>query len=360
VKAASLKERVAGDESAAVGLAARSGISARALMTKTFPPIQWIVRPILVEGLTVFAGAPKLGKSWAMLGIAVAVAGGGVALGMNRCDQGDVLYLALEDNPRRLQSRLKAMCLVDVPERLTFSTDWPNLDGDCIQEIENWLDAVDSPRLVVIDVYAKIRGSNRSNETQYEADYRFVTALQSLAGLRGISIVLVHHTRKMEADDPFDTVSGTRGITGAADSVLVMKRDAGSQQPVLYGRGRDLPDFEKALQWDVETCTWSITGEAMHLAPSIEGQAIMEVIARQGCGMSAKDVAEKLGKKRDNVQHQIAALVKAGRLQKEGRGLYNLFTPFTSFTQTVNRVNGVNDIYSDKDHPDEPDTNPGW
>ncbi|CAN5199356.1 hypothetical protein BH10PSE12_BH10PSE12_36530 [soil metagenome] len=326
-------------------------------MSRTFPPIQWIVRPILVEGLTVFAGAPKLGKSWAMLGVAVAVASGGMALGISRCEQGDVLYLALEDNPRRLQSRLKAMCLADVPDRLTFNTDWPNLDGDCLREIEMWLDAAKSPRLIVIDVYAKIRGSNRANETQYEADYRFVTALQSMAGLRGISVVLVHHTRKMEADDPFDTVSGTRGITGAADSVIVMKKDAGSQQPVLYGRGRDLPDFEKALQWDANICSWSITGDAMHLAPSVEGQAIMEVLAREGIPMSPTDIATKLGKERSNVQHQMKGLLKAGKIQKEGRGLYTPFTTLTPFTPVVNEVNRVNDIYRESD---EIDTNPGW
>ncbi|KZC82511.1 hypothetical protein AYR46_03900 [Sphingobium yanoikuyae] len=343
------------------GLALRTGITARALMSKSFPPIQWIVRPLLVEGLTVFAGAPKLGKSWLMLGVAVAVAGGTMALGLNRCEQGDVLYLALEDNPRRLQSRLRAMCLADVPERLTFNTEWPGLDGDCLKEIEAWADAVENPRLIVIDVYAKVRGANRSNETQYEADYRFVTALQSFAGLRGMSVVLVHHTRKMEAEDPFDAVSGTRGITGAADSVLVMKRDAGSQQPVLYGRGRDLPDFEKSLHFDAGTCSWAITGDAAHLAPSVEGQAIMEVMTREGVPMSPTDVAQRLGKERTNIQHQMKKLLAAGKLQKEGRGLYTPFTTLTPFTQSVNEVNRVNDTYGE--HCDELDADGdiiGW
>ncbi|OUC54975.1 hypothetical protein CA262_08975 [Sphingobium sp. GW456-12-10-14-TSB1] len=72
-----------------------AGVTARALMSKSFPPIQWIVRPVLVEGLTVFAGPPKLGKSWAMLGVALAVASGGIALGISRCEQGDVLYLRI-------------------------------------------------------------------------------------------------------------------------------------------------------------------------------------------------------------------------------------------------------------------------
>ncbi|WP_374139166.1 AAA family ATPase, partial [Sphingomonas sp.] len=84
------------------GLAFRDGVSARALMTMTFPPIKFIVPGYIVEGLTIFAGAPKLGKSWACLGFGIAVASGGMAFGSIRCEQGAVLYLALEDNPRRL------------------------------------------------------------------------------------------------------------------------------------------------------------------------------------------------------------------------------------------------------------------
>ena len=86
-----------------------SGITARELMAKTFPPIKFVVPGYVVEGLTIFAGAPKLGKSWAVLDWALAVASGGYAFGSILCQQGDVKYCALEDNHRRLQSRMKQM-----------------------------------------------------------------------------------------------------------------------------------------------------------------------------------------------------------------------------------------------------------
>ena len=55
------------------------------------------------EGVALLAGKPKLGKSWLALGLCVAVASGGVAFGNVRVEKGSALYLALEDNERRLQ-----------------------------------------------------------------------------------------------------------------------------------------------------------------------------------------------------------------------------------------------------------------
>jgi len=240
----------------------RKGISARALMAKTFAPIRWIVPGYVVEGFTMIAGAPKVGKSWLVLDWMLAVAGGSQAMGSIECESGDVLGLMLEDNPRRLQRRLRQMRCTNLPERLTLLTEWPTIDDGCIEEIEAWIAGVDNPRLIVIDVFARVKGARGGKETDYDADYRQAAALQAISSRHQLAIVVIHHTRKMSADDPFDEVSGTRGLTGAADSVLVLKRDAGTTQPVLYGRGRDLEEIETALQFDKETGTWQILGAA--------------------------------------------------------------------------------------------------
>src|SRR5215203_4707030 len=62
------------------------------LMAETLPAVKWIVPDILPEGVTILGGKPKMGKSWMALGLAVAVATGGVALGTKRVEQGDALY----------------------------------------------------------------------------------------------------------------------------------------------------------------------------------------------------------------------------------------------------------------------------
>jgi DNA-binding transcriptional ArsR family regulator len=331
------------------GLAARNGINGRELMLLEFPPIAWIVVRYLVEGLTILAGAPKLGKSWLMLAIAVAVSAGGKVLGMD-CQQGDVLYLALEDNPRRLQARLRQMRLSAWPERITFVTKWPSLDEGCLREIEMWIEGAAAPRLIVIDVFAKVRGLNTGRETQYEADYRFGAALQELAGRHGLAIVAVHHTRKMDADDPFDSVSGTRGLTGAADNVLVLKRDGGAQTPILYGRGRDMEEVETALEFDPDTCTWNAIGDAREVAKTSERQEILYILGRSVDPLTAQEVADTLGKTRSNVSHLLSRLYDEGKVQKHPRHRYTLFTPFTPFTgdaSTVTAVNTVNGLHEE-------------
>jgi DNA-binding transcriptional ArsR family regulator len=308
-------------------------ITARELMTRRFDPINWIVQSYIVEGLTVFAGAPKMGKSWLMLGVAAAVAGGGTALGSIPCEAGDVLYLALEDNHRRLQSRLLHMQLQNPPDRLTFATRWASLDDGCVDQLEGWLAGCAKPRLIVIDVFAKVRGVNAGRETQYEADYRFAAALQELAGRRAIGIVVVHHTRKMDAEDPFDAVSGTRGLTGAADSVLVLQREPGSTTPVLYGRGRDMEEVSTALEFVRDTGTWVICGDAADRAKTAERQAILYLLARNAEPMTPTEIAMELGKDRSNVSHLLKRLSDEGKVTKESKGRYTPVTPFTPFTQ---------------------------
>jgi hypothetical protein len=308
-----------------------NGISAAALMAKTFAPISWIVPGYVVEGMTLLAGAPKAGKSWLSLGWMIAVASGGYAMGTVRCEQGDVLGLMLEDNQRRLQRRLRQLQIADVPERLTLLTEWPTLDEQCIAEIEAWITSVEKPRLIVVDVFARVKGQKRQKETDYDADYRQSAALQALASRYGLAVVIIHHTRKMSAEDPFDEVSGTRGLTGAADSVLVLKKDGGT--PVLYGRGRDLEEVETALQFDKETGAWSILGDAWQVADTIERREIQEVLGRSVDPMTPTELAAAVGKSRQNVQKMLAKMYADGKVEKVTSGRYTLVSPVSLASQ---------------------------
>jgi hypothetical protein len=302
----------------------KRGISARALMAMQFAPIRWIVPGYVVEGMTLFAGAPKLGKSWMALGWLLSVASGGPAMGSIECEQGDVLGLMLEDNQRRLQRRLRQLRLADLPERLTLLTEWPTLDHDCCGEIEAWIASVEKPRLIVIDVFARVRGTKGHKENDYDADYRQAAMLQSIAIKHNLAVVLIHHTRKMAADDPFDEVSGTRGLTGAADSVLVLKRDAATQHVVIYGRGRDLEEVETAVQLNKETGAWSMIGAAWQVADTIERREIQEVLGRSVDPMSPTEIGERLGKSRQNIQKMLHKMLDDGKVEQISRGRYTL------------------------------------
>ena len=303
------------------------GISANALMAKQFAPLREVVPGYLPEGLTVLAGAPKLGKSWLVLGWMVSVASGGITMGSIPCEQGAVLGLMLEDNERRLQRRLMQMRLDPLPHDLTLMTDWPTLDEGCCDEIEHWIASVDKPRLVVVDVFARVRGNRGGRETDYDGDYRQAAMLQSIASRHNLAIVAIHHTRKMVADDAFDEVSGTRGLTGAADSVLVLRRDPCTRQPVLYGRGRDMEEIENALEFDKQTGTWTVLGAAWQVADTVERREIQQVLGRSVDPMTPTEIAERLGKSRQNIQKMLTKMLDDGKIEQVKRGLYTLVSP---------------------------------
>lgn len=317
----------------------------------------------IAEGLTVLAGAPKIGKSWMALNIAIAVASGQPAFGTVPCSHGDVLYLALEDNPRRLRSRMCKMGINEPPERLTFCTAWPSLGDGAVAEIEAWANAVKNPVLVIVDVLAKVRDSANGKDSAYDADYRTLTGLQELAGKLGIAILPLHHTRKMEADDPFDSVSGTRGLTGAADTVLVLKRDIGTARTVLYGRGRDIEEIETAFEFNRDIGTWAVVGAAADLAKTDERQEIREVLEDAGKALNAREVSDLLGKSYDAVRKTLTRMAHAGEIEKEGRGLYSCpkcpnvpSDPETS----PNWDNGTDGTGFEKDPFDVRDDDDGW
>ncbi len=299
------------------------GITAAELMGKTFPPFRWIVHGYVVEGLTLLAGAPKARKSWMMLDVAHAVATGGYALGTAHCEHGDVLFLALEDNQRRLQDRLRKMGVTEPPERLRFCTEWPTGE-DAVAQIEAWAHSVEKPVLAVVDVLARVRDFT-GRDPSYEADYRALVALHDLATRLGLAIVVIHHTRKSVADDPFDEVSGTRGLTGAADTVLVIKRDntgGPSFRATLYGRGRDIPEVETAIEFIDEDYRWKILGDAGQVADTVEQQQILDLLRQAGAPKKVKEVAELVGKSVANVSKMLVKMAKAGLVSNPAFGSY--------------------------------------
>jgi AAA domain len=145
--------------------------SAAELMAREIPPVRWIVPGIVPEGVALLAGKPKLGKSWLALGLFVAVASGVVAFGTVRVEKGAALYLALEDNDRRLQFRLaKILARAEVPDGLHYSIKCPRLDEGEVEAIEDWLSSRPDARLVVIDTLAKIRPRQRRGANTYQED----------------------------------------------------------------------------------------------------------------------------------------------------------------------------------------------
>jgi RecA-family ATPase len=195
--------------------------TAKNLEANTFEPISFIVEGYIPEGCTLFAGRPKIGKSWLMLEVALAVATGGHCLGGIQCPRGDVLYLALEDTERRLQDRIAKLTgekEVNWPESLCYATQWPTLQTGGVDSIRDWIKSTGNPLLVVVDVLARVRQPTNSKQV-YQVDYDTIKSLHALSSETSVAIVIVTHVWKGQAgEDPFEKVSGSFGLLGAADT----------------------------------------------------------------------------------------------------------------------------------------------
>jgi AAA domain len=335
-------------------------ITAAELMDMEFEPTRWVVPDVLPEGLSLLVGKPKKGKSWMALGMCEAIAVGGVALGTKRVEEGDTLYLALEDNRKRLQKRLKKV--LDgrpAPDKMHLHTEWPRLDEGGAEQLDEWLTEHPGARLVVIDTLAKIRkpavGAN-----VYAEDYAALELLLPLAAKHGVAIVVVHHLRKMAASDPMDEISSSTGLTAGVDGFLILRRTPGSKGPTLYVDGRDIEEpTEYALHWNLNTATWTIEGEAEEVHLSKERGDILLVLNRNPDPMTPKEVTEAMpGAKYNNVKYLMWTMLGDGQLLKNSKGAYYPTNP-TNPTNCTNYANHTNSSPVDGLAKDGRAANPG-
>jgi hypothetical protein len=296
-----------------------------------FPPISWIAPGIIpAEGVTLLCSKPKFGKSWLVYDLCIASAMGRFTLGTIRPSQGDVLYLALEDSKRRLQQRMgKLLPTFNAkwPEKLTITIKWKRLHEGGLDDIRDWhtqtKDNGGKPILVAIDVLAKVRKPS-GNKPVYEADYEALTGLCQLAHELGIAIIVVHHTRKMAADDLMEMVSGSFGITGAVDTVLVLasKATGSASGAILDIRGRDIESAELALEFNKNTCRWTILGTAAEIHQSDQRRAIINALTEVGSPMRINALMAATGMKRNPLELLLGKMVKDEAIKRVGIGLY--------------------------------------
>lgn len=239
-------------------------ITAADLQKKDIPPIKFIVEGLIPTGLNILASPPKYGKSWMVLALCLAVAVGGRFLGYNTNKYG-CLYLALEDGQRRLKSRMnKLLAGREAPARFHFATASRDMDNGLFEELEDFLKKNPDTGLIVIDTLQRIRGAPHGKEGAYAADYREVGALKGFADKHNVAVLLVHHLRKMKDDgDPFNMISGTNGLMGAADTTMVLtKEKRGDDNATFSAIGRDIEGSNTILRFNKDTCYWENLGDA--------------------------------------------------------------------------------------------------
>ncbi len=325
----------------------RGVVTAAELSHEEFPELVQFVDGIILEGFGIVAGPPKLGKSWFTLVIALAVAAGGHAFGKLKCEPRPVLLLALEDSKRRLQTRIKAVYGSEIPpHRLHLLTHIG--PGLMVPTIAEWL-MVHPNGLVILDTLGRARQQRRPGADAYLEDYKAGVELKNIVdAFPGSALLGVHHIRKLGSGDFVDDLSGTLGLAGSADYVMVLRRPRQSNDATLQITGRDAPEGEYAFT--VEGGRWILAGnnlaEATGTAQSrrderqladrtIDVLGVVNARAANGQLTCAADIVDKIGISQDKARVYLNRLADKDRIVKTSTGLYSSVTSVTSVTPTL-------------------------
>lgn len=252
-------------------------LSMTELYDSSFEPRVPVVDGLLNSGTYIFAGAPKVGKSFFMAQLAYHVAMG-IPLWDYPVRQGSVLYLALEDDYARLQQRLAMMFGDESTDKLYLAVKSKTIKDGLAEQMECFVKEHKDARLIIIDTLQRIRESD-GDKVSYGSDYDNMTPLKEFSDKTGVAIIVVHHTRKMAADDVCETISGTNGLLGAVDGALILyKKKRTSSEATLDIIGRDQQEQELTLERDLETCVWKkVKAETDLFVPKVD--EVLELIS---------------------------------------------------------------------------------
>lgn len=235
-------------------------VSMPELYEMVYPGKPPIIDHFLYPGTYLFVGAPKVGKSFMMAQIAYHVSSG-TPMWNYSVRKGTVLYLALEDDYRRLQERLYRMFGTETTSDLFFSVASKSLNEGLLEQLDSFIREHHDTGLVIIDTLQKVREAE-GDTYSYARDYDVIAGLKAFADRTSICLILVHHTRKQKSDDNFDRISGTNGLLGAADGAFIMYKSKRSDgDATIEVSGRDQPDKKFMLTRNKETLCWELSGE---------------------------------------------------------------------------------------------------
>ena len=232
-------------------------LSMNELYEKVYPGKPPVVEGLLYPGVYLFVGAPKVGKSFLMAQLAYHVSKG-LPLWGYEVRQGAVLYMALEDDYPRLQGRLYRMFGEDGAADFHLSIYAKQLNSGLEEQLRRFVREHPDTRLIIIDTLQKIREAG-AEKYSYADDYKVITSLKRFADGTGVCLLLVHHTRKQQADDKFDMISGTNGLMGAADGAFLLQKERRTDNAATLDiSGRDLQDQRLYLKRDEERLAWEL------------------------------------------------------------------------------------------------------
>lgn len=296
-------------------------VSYNELMEETLPSRKAVIDGLLGTGVYLLVGAPKIGKSFLVAQIAYRVSTGTDLWGY-RVHGGTVLYLALEDDKKRLQERMARMFGVEGGDNLHFATHAGQVGQNLDKQLKNFLAEHPDTVLVIVDTLQKVREMTTEGYS-YASDYDVMTNLKQLADSYNICLLLVHHTRKQPAGDNFEMISGTTGLLGGSDGAFLMKKENRTDlTATLELVSRDQAEQKLYITKNPESLVWELDHaetEPWKEPPDPILEAVAKLVTPQApCWEGTPtELVTALGLQ--NLSNQFTRLlnVKAGRLLEE-------------------------------------------
>ncbi len=227
------------------------------LLKSNYKGKETIVEGLFKSGVYIFAGDPKVGKTYLMLQLAYAVSRGEKFLNKFDTKKSDVLYLALEESEAGIQNRMVDLSCWEETEELHFITEASTLDDGLDLELTDFVNCYPNTKLVIIDTLAMVR-NEKSDRYSYAKDYDVIKRIKEIADKLNICIILVHHTNKqINTESIIQRVSGTTGLIGSSDGCyLLSKKDSYSKTATMDMSCRDFPNHKINLKMDIESLAW--------------------------------------------------------------------------------------------------------
>jgi hypothetical protein len=288
-----------------------------------YPPTNYIVPQLIPSGLSILYGQPKIGKSFFLLELATKLATGGLLFNSIKLEnKTKSLYIALEDNDKRLKRRMiKQGTPPEAMENVEVIYHIPeNVDG--IRYLAEYMRTHTSTGLIMIDTIGKFTQIENGND--YHEVTRIMSVIKRIADDYNVAIVIVHHAGKADTDDFTKAALGSTAFTGVSDTSLHLTRKRNQNKACLNIVGRDIEGLELALEFNPDYCRWAIIGNATEIALSQERQVILELLAKNKVPMTPKEIADVLDEDRGTIKVRLSRMFINEQLDRDEKGYYSI------------------------------------
>jgi len=309
----------------------KQGITARELKNTNIQETKWLIEGIIPKGLTLFAGKPKVGKSYFLLNLALDLSAGKEAFNVISTEPSKVLYLGLEEPSFRTKNRIESI--------LGAGGEWPDIlhifglggwlksDEGGQEHLELWMKKHPDTKLIIIDTLERWKSSKKqSNKTEYEIEYKSVEKLHTFAGKHDLAIIVAHHLRKTKADDKFDEIVGGTGLQAAVDTLTILSSKKADQESRIYNfRGRDIGDGQRVFKFE-KSGRMILTDENVsdYRKETLQRIIIQDCIEQHG-SIKRIDLVNILSRCKEvgkGVDVILRKMVDVGRIEKLNVGTY--------------------------------------